>query len=314
MTHLSPSPNSISNLFSSFSFVVNLVCQNGDIAFHFNPRLNQGNVVVCNTHEKGRWGPEERVYNMPFQSSVYFEIIINVRSHCYQVSVNGSHFLEYKHRLPFHLVQNLYVDGDISLNCINFQGAAASAPPPYAPPAYNVITATNVGGMFAQPGFAQPGFAQPSFSRKKSKTAQGFSGVTLSNPAVPFHAAIPGNFAQFRKIKIVGNVPLFANRFHVNLKNTMTGNIALHINPRFKEGALVRNTSINGTWGSEERHIRSMPFSPGQAFHMEITNLKKNYKVFVNGQVIFDYTHRIPPGHVDQLEIAGDVSLSCVQY
>ncbi|KAH0619952.1 hypothetical protein JD844_014414 [Phrynosoma platyrhinos] len=200
------------------------------------------------------------------------------------VSINGSHFLEYKHRLPFHLVQNLHVNGDISLNCINFQGVAAS-----------------VGSMFAQPGFAQPSFS-------------GYSGVTLSNPAVPFHGAIPGAFIQFRKITIVGNVPFFANRFHVNLKNTMTGNIALHINPRFKEGALVRNTLINGTWGSEERYIHSMPFSPGQAFHMEITNLKKNYKVIVNGQVVFDYTHRIPPSHVDQLEIAGDVNLSSVQY
>ncbi|XP_061452950.1 galectin-4-like isoform X2 [Rhineura floridana] len=280
-------------------FSVNLVLGNGDIAFHFNPRFDEGRVVVCNTQQKGCWGPEERTYTMPFQPSTYFEMIINIKSHCYQVSVNGNHFLEYKHRLPFHEVQTLQIFGDVSLNCINF--TVANPPPPYTPPAWNVVSATTVGSMFAQPNYVQPAFS-------------GNSGVTLCNPAVPFHVAIPGNFTQFRKITIVGNVPLHSNRFHVNLKNTMTGNIALHINPRLKEGAVVRNTLTNGTWGSEERHIPAMPFSLGQAFHMEIINLKNNYQVTVNGIVLFNYTHRISPGHVDQLEIAGDVTLSCVQY
>ncbi|XP_033014267.1 galectin-4-like isoform X2 [Lacerta agilis] len=280
-------------------FSVNLVCGNGNIAFHFNPRFDEGRVVVCNTQQHGRWGAEERAYNMPFQPNIYFEMIINVKSHCYQVSVNGNHFLEYRHRLPFHEVQTLQISGDVSLNCISFAGT--NPPPPYTPPAYNVVTATTVGGMFAQPNFVQPSFS-------------GNSGITLSNPAVPFHIAIPGNFTQFRKITIVGNVPFHSNRFHVNLKNTMSGNIALHINPRLKEGAVVRNTFIHGSWGSEERHLLAMPFSPGQAFHMEITNLKNNYQVTVNGIVIFNYTHRIPSGQVDHLEIAGDVTLSCVQY
>ncbi|KAJ7303970.1 hypothetical protein JRQ81_011485 [Phrynocephalus forsythii] len=265
------------------SFAVNLVCLNGDIAFHFNPRFNEGRVVVCNTKEKGRWGSEERTFNMPFQPGVYFEMIVHVRSHCYQVSLNGNHFLEYRHRLPFHLVQNLQINGDVSVNCITFSGN--NAPPPYAPPAYNVITPT-----------------------------VGYGGVILSNPAVPLHVAIPGNFNPSRKIIIVGNVPFLANRFHVNLKHSLTGNIALHINPRFKEGALVRNTQIHGSWGCEERHLAAMPLTPGCAFQMEIINLKHNYRVSINGFAVFDYTHRIPPGQVDQLEIAGDVTLSSVQY
>ncbi|CAI5780946.1 galectin-4-like isoform X2 [Podarcis lilfordi] len=178
-------------------FSVNLVCGNGNVAFHFNPRFDEGRVVVCNTQQHGRWGAEERAYNMPFQPNIYFEMIINVKSHCYQVSVNGNHFLEYRHRLPFHEVQTLQINGDVSLNCISFAGT--NPPPPYTPPAYNVVTATTVGGMFAQPNFVQPSFS-------------GNSGITLSNPAVPFHIAIPGNFTQFRKITIVGNVPFHANR------------------------------------------------------------------------------------------------------
>lgn len=47
---------------------------------------------------------------------------------------------------------------------------------------------------------------------------------------------------------------------------------------------------------------------------MEITNLNAAYQVTVNGMMVFNYTHRVPPGQVDQLEVAGDVSLSYVQY
>uniref|UniRef100_A0A8D0BIN5 Galectin n=1 Tax=Salvator merianae TaxID=96440 RepID=A0A8D0BIN5_SALMN len=108
--------------------------------------------------------------------------------------------------------------------------------------------------------------------------------------------------------------PSFPSRFAVDLKNSTTGNIALHINPRLKERAVVRNTRISSSWGPEERHISSLPFSPGQPFHMEITNLKNRYQVAVNGLVAFEYTHRIPPGQVDQLEITGDVTLLNVQY
>ncbi|XP_044291156.1 galectin-9-like [Varanus komodoensis] len=291
-------------------FTVNLVCANGDIAFHFNPRFDEGRVVVCNTHQRGQWGSEERSRSMPFQPGVYFELIINVVGHCYQVSVNGNHFLEYKHRLPFHLVQTLHVGGEISVSCISFSGTCA--PPPYTPPmnfppVFDAVAATNACMMFAQPGHGAR-------NASKKKNYQGLRGVTLSNPAVPFQVAIPGNFGPFRKIVIVGNVPFHSNRFHVNLRNTMTGNIALQINPRLKEGVLVRNTCTNSMWGSEERHMSAMPFFPGQAFHMEIACQRNTYEVTVNGIVVFEYIHRIPPGQVDQLEIAGDVTLSCVQY
>uniref|UniRef100_A0A8C6Y136 Galectin n=1 Tax=Naja naja TaxID=35670 RepID=A0A8C6Y136_NAJNA len=71
------------------------------IAFHFNPRFDEGNVIVCNTQEKGCWGPEERTSPMLFQRGV---------------SVNGSQFIDYQHRLPMNLVQTLQIKGDVSLS------------------------------------------------------------------------------------------------------------------------------------------------------------------------------------------------------
>uniref|UniRef100_A0A452IKV4 Galectin n=1 Tax=Gopherus agassizii TaxID=38772 RepID=A0A452IKV4_9SAUR len=124
---------------------------------------------------------------------------------------------------------------------------------------------------------------------------------------VPFQAAIPGTISRARKITIVGNVPFHANRWVSDAawRGTwgMTGNIALHINPRLRERALVRNTQMQGIWGSEERHLSTLPFMPGQAF-----------QISVNGLRVFDYVHRIPANQVDQLQIAGDVTLSYVQY
>uniref|UniRef100_A0A8C5WNW2 Galectin n=1 Tax=Laticauda laticaudata TaxID=8630 RepID=A0A8C5WNW2_LATLA len=67
-------------LVSAKRFSVNLVCANRDIAFHFNPRFDEGNIIVCNTQEKGYWGPEERTSSMLFQRGVSFEVIINIRS------------------------------------------------------------------------------------------------------------------------------------------------------------------------------------------------------------------------------------------
>ncbi|KAG6922800.1 galectin-4-like [Chelydra serpentina] len=281
------------------SFGVNLRCGNGDIAFHFNPRFSDGRpVVVCNTEQNRCWGAEERTYHMPFQAGIYFEVIINVKGHCYQVSVNGQHFLEYRHRLPLHTVQILEITGDVTVNCINF--TSPSWPQGQATPAYG-IHSSSISNVFAQPVFGAPA--------PRHNTP-----MTVTNPIVPFQVAIPGNISRSRKITIVGNVPFHANSFHINLKNSMTGNIALHINPRLRERALVRNTQTQGAWGSEERRVATLPFAPGQAFQMEIMNTRNGYQVSVNGLHVFDYVHRIPANQVDQLEIAGDVTLSCVQY
>ncbi|XP_067412661.1 galectin-9-like [Emydura macquarii macquarii] len=279
------------------NFSVNLRCANGDIAFHFNPRFHESRlVVVCNTEQSRCWGAEERIHHMPFQPGTYFELIINVKGHCYQVSVNGKHLLEYRHRLPLHTVQTLDISGDVTVNCISFTNPCVSSV------------------------FAQPVFGAPASRRKKVKNFPGQVSAALNtpmmvtNPAVPFQVAIPGNFSRTQKITIVGNVPFHAKKFHINLKNSLTGNIALHINPRMNERALVRNTQTHGAWGSEERHVSSLPFSLGQAFQMVITNTRNCYQVSVNGLHVFDYVHRIPVNQVDQLEIEGDVTLSYVQY
>ncbi|KAM4030338.1 galectin-8-like isoform 2-T2 [Anomaloglossus baeobatrachus] len=88
-----------------------------DLAFHFNPRFNEGR-VVCNTKEKEYWGEEEFKSEIPFQKGQSFELQILVTMCEYKVSVNGRHFLEYNHRISLHRVSTLAVIGDVKLTSV----------------------------------------------------------------------------------------------------------------------------------------------------------------------------------------------------
>ena len=61
-----------------------------DIAFHFNPRFEEGGSVVCNTKKKGLWGLEEKKTHLPFQRGSPFELSFLVLSSCFQVSKNSA--------------------------------------------------------------------------------------------------------------------------------------------------------------------------------------------------------------------------------
>ena len=54
--------------------------------------------------------------------------------------------------------------------------------------------------------------------------------------------------------------------------------IAMHINPRWKDNVVIRNTLYNGAWGSEERS-GSFPFKKKLAFEMVINVDQKKYVV-----------------------------------
>ncbi|XP_059525443.1 galectin-9-like isoform X4 [Myotis daubentonii] len=96
-----------------------------EIAFHFNPRFEEGGYVVCNTRQKGWWGTEERMRMNPFRMGKPFEISILVDSARFQVVVNGAAFLQYIHRVPFHRVDNISVTGAVGLTHISFQDTRA---------------------------------------------------------------------------------------------------------------------------------------------------------------------------------------------
>ncbi|XP_078097738.1 galectin-9-like isoform X2 [Mustelus asterias] len=275
-----------------------------DVAFHFNLRYDEG-TVVCNTLEQECWGAEERKSHLPISRGSYFELIFNVRSYCFQVSVNGQHYIDYNHRLSYNRVDTLKVSGDVHVNAITFQ--SLNVHPAYAPPAYTPVQAANLQSVFASgPVFS----SSPQYNKGIKSPTQ----VTVSCPTVPYQAYL-GSIRPQQQIKVVGTVKPKPYRFTINLKTGYSNNIALHINQRFDENAVVRNSCINQSWGTEERSLPFLPFVPGQTFELLLVVQPNCYKISVNGRHLFNYNHRLQPlNQVDQLEVTGDISLSLVQY
>uniref|UniRef100_UPI00398F7E38 galectin-9-like isoform X2 n=1 Tax=Pristiophorus japonicus TaxID=55135 RepID=UPI00398F7E38 len=299
-------------------FTVDFQCGNiaqprSDVAFHFNLRYDEGSVVVCNTLERQCWGSEERKHHIPITQGSYFELIFHVRTYCFQVSVNGQHFLEFNHRLPFSRVDTIKVSGDVHVNAITFRSPTLSSvygsnPAFSNPTQYSKGTAFHL--VHNQNCMAAPCQTGGRRNRFKNMPTQ----VTVSSPVVPYQAYM-GSIRPEQKIKIVGTVKAKAHRFTFNLKASYADNIALHINQRFDETAVVRNTRINQSWGAEERSLPFLPFIPGQTFELLILVQPNFYKVSVNGRHLFNFNHRLQPlNQVDHLEVTGDVQLSLVQY
>ncbi len=139
-------------------------------------------------------------------------------------------------------------------------------------------------------------------------------GPPVFNPPVPFWGRIQGGLTPRKTIVIKGQVSQKANSVIINLKVASSGALALHINPRISEGAVVRNSFMGGKWGSEERNMTFNPFIRGHFFDLSIRCGQDRFKVFANGEHVFDFGHRLTAFHqVDTVEIQGDLTLSYVQ-
>ncbi|XP_055798782.1 galectin-9-like isoform X2 [Salvelinus fontinalis] len=277
-------------------FHVNLQCGsrgNPDIALHFNPRYDGSkDVVVCNTMQHSEWGPEEREYPASMTRGANFTLMFLVNRDSYSLIVNGSHFMEYLHRLSFSRVDTISVDGGVEIQSIAFANPAVTSPPPQ--PGYLVHPHSAFSAAFCAPGSFQtppPYTPQPSF-------------------VVPYKNIMVGGLYPGRNIIVQGVVNHNADKFCVNLR--FNSGVALHFNPRFNENIVVRNSLLKGQWGPEERN-GGMPFYRGQPFTVTIMCDTKCYKVMVNGVQMFSYNHRhFLLQQIDILEVEGDVSLSSV--
>ncbi|XP_078293643.1 galectin-9 isoform X4 [Panthera onca] len=165
-----------------------------DIAFHFNPRFEEGGYVVCNTKQNGCWGPEDRKMHMPFQMGNPFELCFLVDSYNFKVTVNGSHFVQYPHRVPFHHVDTLSISGAVHLSYIGFQSPgiwqANTAP----------ITQTVIHTMQSAPGQMFPNPVIPPMAYPN-----------LTYP-MPFFTSIPGGLYPSKSIIVSGTVLPSAQR------------------------------------------------------------------------------------------------------
>ncbi|XP_066559886.1 galectin-4-like isoform X2 [Amia ocellicauda] len=261
-------------------FEVDLQCgefEGTDIALHFNPRFDGWDKVVFNTFRDGCWEGEERVREMPFRKGESFELIIIASAEGYQINVNGRQFYMFQHRVPLERVSALRIQGDVTLETLNIIGG---------------------GGMGYQGG-----------------NLPMMGGAPIYNPQIPYCDMIPGGMTAKRTIIIRGMVPYGANRFHLNFMVGGSRDVAFHLNPRIREGMVVRNSYMGGCWGNEESNLDCNPFQEGQYFEISVRCGNWRYKVFVNGQRLCEFAHRLQPfTQVDTLQVEGDVQLSYIHY
>lgn len=251
-----------------------------DVVFHFNPRFKRSNCIVCNTLKNEKWGREEITYDMPFEKEKSFEIVIMVLKDKFQVAVNGKHILLYTHRISTEKIDTLGIYGKVNIHSVGFSFSSD-------------LRSTQESSL-----------ELTEISRENVQNA-GMSQFTL-----PFVARLNSSMGPGRTVVIKGEVNTNAKGFSVDLLSGKSKDIALHLNPRLKSKAFVRNSFLQESWGEEERNITCFPFSPGMYFEMIIYCDVKEFKVAVNGVHSLEYKHRFQElTSIDMLEIDGDIHL-----
>lgn len=62
-------------------------------------------------------------------------------------------------------------------------------------------------------------------------------------------------------------------RMSINFMVSRSRDIAFHMNPRVREGIVVRNSMIGGNWGQEDTELSMNPFMEGQYFDVSICHI-----------------------------------------
>ncbi|CAL1548036.1 unnamed protein product [Lymnaea stagnalis] len=251
----------------------------GDTALHFNPRLDQNEVV--RTHNRGGWGHEEKHGGIPFYKGSPFEVKIVVRHHGYHIFVNNSLFCEFNHRIPKESVRYLYIHGDVTISRVAFVDVS-----------YQITTLSRISHSLHTPPSPFP-IVTP---------IQGglVPGRTIVINGVPRHGASRFN------VNLVCGPSFDAN------------DVALHFDARFNYGnshhTVVRTHKAGGAWGGEETHSPYFPFSHNVPFEILILVEHHGYKIAVNNQHFVEFNHRIQPLHrVNFLNIQGDVTVNSIK-
>lgn len=159
---------------------------------------------------------------------------------------------------------------------------------------------------------------------------------------VPYSDMIPGGMFPKRTIVIRGMVPYGGDRcvfvtmhaysynmwvlpdiysasgsvccrMSINFLVSRSRDIAFHLNPRVKEGIVIRNSMIGGNWGQEERELSMNPFMEGQYFDVSsICHKQTLYLVYIAFWYFYVIQgHDFDPQWVSSVLIFPFLSLRC---
>ncbi|XP_029943235.1 galectin-8-like [Salarias fasciatus] len=268
-------------------FQVDLTCggsvrPRADVAFHFNPRLNKS-LIVCNSLQRERWGPEEILHRMPFRAGAAFEVLILVLQDRFKVAVNGAHTLEFRQRLELKRVDTVCISGRVEVEAVGVLPPSCTVTSPVLSPASldtETMTITSSSGDLR----------------------------------VPFTGRLQPGLRVGQSIAVKAHIKPDAHSFCVNLLPLEGSDIVLHLNPRLERRRFVRNSFLSESWGPEETGLDRFPFSGGQYFEMIVRCDTHVFRVAVNGVHLLDYRHRVQDlSRISRVQVLGDVTLVQLQ-
>uniref|UniRef100_A0A8C5HRS2 Galectin n=1 Tax=Gouania willdenowi TaxID=441366 RepID=A0A8C5HRS2_GOUWI len=109
--------------------------------------------------------------------------------------------------------------------------------------------------------------------------------------AVPYRRNFLGGLHDGLLVIITGTPEQSVNRFTVNFETKE--DIAFHFNPRFDEGAIIRNSCIQKKWGNEERELKDFPFIKASLFQIKIKCTRRGFEVFMKDAPLLTFKHRV---------------------
>uniref|UniRef100_A0A0N5BIS0 Galectin n=1 Tax=Strongyloides papillosus TaxID=174720 RepID=A0A0N5BIS0_STREA len=260
-----------------------------DKAIHFNPRfdpkklfIKSDNDVVINSLIDNNWGTEKRIEN-PFNNDKDFRLTIKTLTTHYEIQHNGSHFVDFMHRIPPESVKVLYINGKVKLYSIKYENIALDGD-----------------------------------DEKKNENnghEQKYEYEELSKPKVPFNYNLmcrkiipPKELFMTCYPKING-----AERFSVNFMKGEEFVFHFRVDlPNDKSntpGAVVRNSTQHDKWQVEERNIPSFPFKRGMTNDIKFLLKSKSISIQIDGSHFANFFLRSGDRveDVDFINVKGDL-------
>ncbi|CAL1574952.1 unnamed protein product [Knipowitschia caucasica] len=96
-----------------------------DVALCFRAQFSGPLCVSCNTLQKESWGKEETIHQLPFKLGAPFEALFFIHKNAFKVAVNGTHLLEYKHRMSLNRIDTLSISGNICVSAVGYIPSSA---------------------------------------------------------------------------------------------------------------------------------------------------------------------------------------------
>ncbi|KAK7930629.1 hypothetical protein WMY93_007024 [Mugilogobius chulae] len=150
---------------------------------------------------------------------------------------------------------------------------------------------------------------------KKAKPSPASESLS-KNLSVPFRGHIAEGLCPGKKLLLVGVVDPKPDRVYVALSCGVGSerppeDVAVELCVRFKDRQVQRRACVGGVWGSSQLDVPFFPFIRGQPFRMEIYCEHGRLRFFVDGEKLFDFSHKITClPRIDTLWVRGSVTLT----